>query len=46
VRVYQFRHIRAERKCSRTDYSLPMAVWRFFRRIARETILFYTAKRD
>jgi hypothetical protein len=46
VRVYQFRHIRAERQCSRTDYALPMAVWRFLKRIVRETILFYTAKRD
>ena len=46
MRVYQFRHIRADDQCSRTITLVSVAIWRFLKRVVRETILFYTAKRD
>lgn len=46
VRVYQFRHIRADRQSSHTGYASPMAVWRAVKRFFRELIMYRTSMRD
>ncbi|MGH3071911.1 MAG: hypothetical protein ACRDNB_06535 [Gaiellaceae bacterium] len=46
MRVYQFRHIRAERQSSRTRYASSMAVWDAIKRFFRKLIMFRTSMHD
>ena len=46
MRVYQFRHIRAERQCSRTGSLLPVAFWHSVKRFVRKVVLFRSSMWD